>query len=107
MIQFWKHFNTYDCPTLFSNFRPIPRVSGKHPFQLTRNNPKDNKLGVQTSSFYFRVAKGWNELNRSVVESGSIITFKGRIDAAWMDETNKFTNNGSENGSERLIKPVN
>lgn len=41
------------------------------------------KLGVQTNSFNFCVAKGWNKLDRTVVQSG--------IDVAWMDKRNKFT----------------
>ena len=91
MIQVWKHFNTYDRATLSSNFRPIPRETRKHSYQLTRNRPKDGKLGIQSNSFYFRVATVWNDLDPKVVESENINTFKARIDAAWADKPNKFT----------------
>lgn len=46
--------------------------------------------GVQNNSFYFRVAKGWNELDQNIVESEKISIFKARIDATWMGKTNKF-----------------
>ena len=49
MIQVWNHFNTYDHSTLSPRFRPIPRVSRKHTFQLTRNQAKDGTLGVQSN----------------------------------------------------------
>ena len=82
MIQVWKHFNTYDKCTLPSNFRPLPRTNRKHPYQLTWNRPKDGSYGVQTNSFYFRVANTWNTLPNKVVEAENINTFKSRLDAA-------------------------
>ena len=91
MIQVWKHFNSYDRATLSPNFRPITRVTRTHPFQLTRNRPKDGARGVQSNSFYYRVASSWNELDQNVVEAPTINSFKARIDAAWIDKANKFT----------------
>ena len=91
MIQVWKHFNTYDRSTLSSNFRPIPRTNRKHPYQLTWNRPKDGTHGIQNNSFYFRVAKEWNDLDVKIVQSENINTFKARIDAAWADKPTKFT----------------
>ncbi len=91
MIQVWKHFNSYDRATLSPNFRPITRVTRTHPFQLTRNRPKDGARGVQSNSFYYRVASSWNELDQNVVEAPTINCFKARIDAAWIDKANKFT----------------
>ena len=106
MIQVWNHFNTYDRSTLSPRFRPIPRVSRKHPFQLTRNKAKDGTLGVQSNSFYFRVANEWNELDHKVVESQNINTFKARIDAAWEDKGNKFTIEQPSNEDEELFGEV-
>ena len=106
MIQVWNHFNTYDRSTLSPRFRPIPRVSRKHPFQLTRNKAKDGTLGVQSNSFYFRVANEWNELDHKVVESQNINTFKARIDAAWKDKGNKFTIEQPSNEDEELFGEV-
>ena len=91
MIQVWKHFNTYDQSTLSPNFRPIPRANRKHPYQWTRNRPKDGSRGIQSNSFYFRVANEWNNLPPKVVESENINTFKARLDAAWVDKPTKFT----------------
>ena len=91
MIQVWKHFNTYDQSTLSPNFRPIYRANRKHPFQLTRNMPKDGSRGIQYNSFYFRVANRWNNLPSDVVKSENINTFKARIDRAWADDPKKFT----------------
>ena len=91
MIQVWKHFNSYDRATLPPSFRPIPRMTRKHPFQLTRNRPKDGIRGVQSNSFYYRVASSWNELDQNVVEAPTINSFKARIDAAWNNKTNKFS----------------
>jgi hypothetical protein len=106
MIQVWKHFNSYDRSTLSSSFRPIPRVIRKHPFQLTRNRAKDGVLGVQSNSFYFRVANDWNELDHEVVESQNINTFKTRIDAAWQNKENKFTIDQPSNEDEELFGEV-
>ena len=91
MIQVWKHFNEYDRSTLPANFRPIPRVNRQHPYRLTRNRPKDGALGIQSNSFYFRVPNEWNNLQKRVVESENINTFKARIDATWADKPTKFT----------------
>ena len=91
MIQVWKHFNTYDHSTLSSRFRPIPRVTRTHPFQLTRNKAKDGSMGVQSNSFYFRVVNDWNKPDREVVESQNINTFKARIDTTWENKENKLT----------------
>ena len=66
-------------------------MTRKHPFQLTRNRAKDGVLGVQSNSFYFRVANDWNELDHEVVKSPNINTFKARIDDAWQNVENKFT----------------
>ena len=94
MIQVWKHFTTYDQSTLSSNFRQLPRTNRKHPFQLTWNKPKDGTHGVQSNSFYFRVAKAWNMLPNAatnVVVADNVNTFKARLDATWIDSPTKFT----------------
>ena len=91
MIQVWKHFNMYDRATLPPSFRPITRATRKHPYQLTRNRPKDGARGVQSNSFYYRIARSWNNLDRSVVEAPTTNCFKARIDAAWKNKDNKYT----------------
>ena len=91
MIEVWKHFNTYDKSTLSTNFRPIPRASRRHRYQLTRNIPKDGIRGSQSKYFYFRVPNKWNDLPPKVVESRNINMFKARLDAAWMDKAVKYS----------------
>ena len=58
---------------------------------MDRNRPKDGIRGVQSNSFYYRVASSWNELDQNVVEAPTINSFKARIDAAWNNKTNKFS----------------
>ena len=91
MIQVWKHFHSYDQSTLSSNFKPLPRTNQKTPFQLTWNRPKDGTPGIQRNSFYFRIAKAWNQLLTYVVDSESINTFKARLDTTWKDNPTEFT----------------
>ena len=76
MIEVWKHINTYDRSTLSSHFRPLPRTSRNHPFQLTWNRPKDGKNGLQANSFYFRVANTWNQLPKKADEAENVDTYK-------------------------------
>ena len=91
MIQVWKHFNSYDKSTISPNFRPIPRATRGHPFQLTWQKAKDGEKGLQNNSFYFRVSNMWNLLPPDVVNAENINTFKSRLDGAWKHSTNKFT----------------
>ena len=91
MIQVWKHFHTYEKSTLSPNFRPNPRTNRKHPYQLTWNRSKDGAHGVQTNSFYFRVANDWNALPEDVAMAENIKTFKTHLDGAWMEHPTKFT----------------
>ena len=91
MIQVWKHFNTYEKSTLSPNFRPNPRTNRKHPYQLTWNRSKDGARGIQTNSFYFRVANDWNALPEDVVMAENINTFKTHLDDAWTEHPTKFT----------------
>ena len=96
MIEVWKHFHTYDKATLSSNFRPIPRESRRHNFQLVRIIPKDGIRGKQRNSFYFRVPNTWNELPQHVVNAKTINSFKNRLDAAWEDKPIKFGTNATD-----------
>ena len=96
MIEVWKHFHTYDKTTLSSNFRPIPRESRRHNFQLVRRIPKDGIRGTQRNSFYFRVPNTWNELPQHVVDSKTINSFKTRLDATWEDKPIKFGTNATD-----------
>ena len=106
MIQVWKHFNTYDKCTVPSNFRPLSRTNQKHPYQPTWNRPKDGSYGVQSNSFYFRVANTWNTLPNKVVETENLNTFKSRLDAAWMNHAIKFTidSQGDTTDQERFVE---
>ena len=63
-------------------------------------------MGVQSNSFYFRVANDWNELDREVVESQNINTFKARMDATWEDKENKFTIEQPSHEDEELFGEV-
>jgi len=99
MIQVWRHFRTYDQSTLSPNFRPT-RANRKHRYQLTWNRPKDGTKGIQANSFYFRVAKTWNNLPVKVVEAETVDTFKARLDEAW-------TNNPSKRSIDSLSSTTN
>ena len=88
MIQVWRHFRTYDQSTLSPNFRPT-RANRKHRYQLTWNRPKDGTKGIQANSFYFRVAKTWNNLPVKVVEAETVDSFKARLDEAWTNNPSK------------------
>ena len=106
ILDVWKHFNSYYRSTLSSSFKPIVRVIRKHPLQLIRNRAKDGTRGVQNNSFYFRIAKDWNELDPEVAKSQNINTFKARLDVAWKDKANKFTIEKSSNEDEELFGEV-
>ena len=75
----------------------------KHPYQETWNRPKDGTRGVQSNSFYFRVAEAWNALPTHVVTSENIDTFKERLDATWMDSPTKFTIDTQINADEEEL----
>ena len=51
MIEVWKHFNTYDKSTLSPNFRPIPRTSRGHRYQLTWHRARDGENGLQSFQY--------------------------------------------------------
>ena len=93
MIQVWKHFNAYDRSTISPNFILCPRPNRKHGYQITWNRPRDGSTGVQANSFYFRIAKTWNNLPKNVVEARTIDTFKSRLDDAWKNHPTKRTIN--------------
>ena len=89
MIQVWKHFNSYDQSTLSSSFIHCPRTNRKHRHQITWNRPKDGSNGIQANSFYFRIAKTWNNLPQKVVEAKTIDAFKSGLDDAWINHPTK------------------
>ena len=76
MIEVYKHLNFYDKSTIPERFKPRLRPSRQHNFQLQRNFPNDGVRGPQSTSFYFRTIKPWNELPRNIVNCKSIKHFK-------------------------------
>ena len=93
MIETFKHFNSYDKSTLSPTFHPRERTSRQHNFQLHPPKSKDGKRGLQTNSFYHRVASTWNNLPKEVVESKHINAFKNTLDEFWKDDPTKFDQN--------------
>ena len=69
------------------------RPNRMHGYQITWNRPRDGSTGVQANSFYFRIAKTWNNLPKNVVEARTIDTFKSRLDDAWKNHPTKRTIN--------------
>ena len=90
MIEMYKHFNTYDKSTISSTFHPRERLSRQHNFQLRPPKSKDGTRGLQTNSFYHRVATTWNNLPNEVVESENVNTFKNSLDKFWQDDPMRF-----------------
>ena len=62
MIELYRHFHIYDKDSLSTSIKPPERTSRKHDFQLHILKPKDGIRGLQANSFYFRIAKIWNNL---------------------------------------------
>ena len=61
-----------------------------HTFQLHTLLPKDGTRGVQSNSFYYRVANTWNNLPKDVVTAPSINIFKNKRDDLWKELPIKF-----------------
>ena len=91
MIEVYKHFHTYDKPTLSHSFKPRDRLSRKHNFQLVPNTSKDGIRGIQTNSFYHRTARTWNDLPRDIVNAENINIFKNKLDDLWTENPIKFS----------------
>ena len=90
MIEVYKHFNSYDRATLAPSFNPRERSSRQHGYQLIPPKADDGARGIQTNSFYHRVAQTWNNLPKKVVEAETIDAFKNALDEHWKDDPMKF-----------------
>ena len=90
MIEVYKHFHVYDQSTISRSFQPQVRPSRKHHFQLLNRRAKDGARGIQTNSFYFRIAEVWNELPKTVVNANNVNEFKNKLDEHWKDKSIKF-----------------
>ena len=90
LIETFKHFNTYDQHVISSSFQPKERITRKHKYQLHERIPKDGTRGIQSNSFYFRVARQWNNLPEKVVDATNVELFKNRLDEFWQDNALKF-----------------
>ena len=90
MMEVYKHFNTYDRCTLSPSFKPRERETRQHNFQLLTSPPKDGQRGLQSNSFYYRVARVWNFLPHDVVSAKEINSFKNALDNFWKDDPAKY-----------------
>ena len=90
MIETYKHFRKYDKEVLSPSFQPRSRTSRVHNFQLHLLKAKDGLRGTQYNSFYFRIAKTWNNLPSEVVDAPNMNTFKNRLDKFWEELPLKF-----------------
>ena len=83
MIEVFKHFETYDRSTLSTGFQPRNKICRRHDRQLEWNIALDGIRGCQRNSFYYRIAKHWNELPRNVAMADNINSFKSNLDKHW------------------------
>ena len=90
LIEMYKHFAKYDKDIVAESFQPKERVNRRHRFQIHERVAKDGVRGVQNNSFYFRIAKVWNNLPPTVVEAPSVDAFKNRLDKEMKDNALKF-----------------
>ena len=102
MIETYKHFSSYDRSTIASTFLPRERPSRQHNFQLHVPKSNDGQRGVQTNSFYHRVAPVWNNLPRNVVDSKHVDEFKAALDDYWKYDPTKFNHKRAEPKEEEM-----
>ena len=96
MIETYKHFHKYDTQILADSFQPRNRSSRQHGFQLHLPKSNDGMRGIQNNSFYFRIAKTWNNLPREVVNAININAFKNKLDEYWRHEPIKFDHTATQ-----------
>ena len=96
----FKHFHSYDKSTLAPSFKPNPRVSRKHKFQLFNPPSKDGENGVQTNFFFQRTTKIWNNLSSLVVNAKDVNQFKNRLDEIWISNPSKFDHKATDEDDE-------
>ena len=96
MIEIFKHFHTYDKPTLSQSFLPQKYPSRQHKFQLVQRKPKGGKRGLQQNSFYYRCQEIWNKLPSNVVDAEDINSFKNSLDAYWKNHPMRFNHSYRE-----------
>ena len=96
MIDTYKHFHKYDTQILADSFQPRNRSSRQHNFQLHLPKSNDRMRGIQNNSFYFRIAKTWNNLPREVVNAININAFKNKLDEYWRHEPIKFDHTATQ-----------
>ena len=90
LIEMYKHFSKYDKDIVAESFQPKERVNRRHRFQIHERVAEDGVRGVQNNSFYYRIAKVWNNLPSTVVEAPSVDAFKNRLDKEMKDNALKF-----------------
>ena len=95
LIEMYKHFAKYDREIVSESFQPKERVNRRHRFQLHERAARDGVRGVQNNSFYYRIAKHWNNLPAEVVEAPSVDAFKNRLDKESKDNPLKFDYNAA------------
>ena len=93
LVEMYKHFAKYDKDILPDSFQPKERINRRHRFQIHERAAKDGVRGIQRNSFYYRVAKEWNNLPSTVVEAPSVDAFKNRLDEVMKDNALKFDHN--------------
>ena len=93
LIEMYKHFAKYDREIVSESFQPKERLNRRHRLQVHERKAKDGIRGVQTNSFYYRIAKHWNNLPAEVVEAPSVDVFKNRLDKELKDHHLKFNHN--------------
>ena len=100
LIEMFKHFTKYDREIVSESFQPKERVNRRHRFQLHERAARDGVRGVQNNSFYYRIAKHWNNLPAEVVEAPSVDAFKNRFDKESKCNPLKFNYNARSTESD-------
>ena len=72
---------------MYKNVRPRNRTSKT--FSYIHYNQRTVR-GVQSNSFYYRVANTWNNLPKYIVTAPSIYIFKHKLDDHWKELPIKF-----------------
>ena len=87
MIELWKHFNSFDRAAVSPRFQLAPRaeLSRQHPLQLVMHKARDGIRGAQSNSLYFAGISVWNKLDKKVVLSKTMNSFKNQLDNLWKE----------------------
>ena len=76
-----------DRAAISPRFQLAPRaeLSRQHPLQLVMHKARDGIRGTQSNSLYFAGISVWNKLDKKVVLSKTMNSFKNQLDNLWKE----------------------